>query len=65
MRAFAQPDRFVSEVKERKLKSGYLFIGDEAFFRKRCREAVLQLPDSRRICASSRSMTSIWRKRKS
>ena len=41
MRAFAQPDRFVSEVKERKLKSGYLFIGDEAFFRKRCREAVL------------------------
>src|SRR3954470_2818467 len=41
MRAFAQPDRFVSEVKERKLKPGYLFIGDEAFFRKRCREAVL------------------------
>src|SRR3954471_21460753 len=42
MRAFAQPDRFVSEVKERKLKPGYLFIGDEAFFRKRCREAVLR-----------------------
>jgi DNA polymerase-3 subunit delta len=41
VRAFAQPDRFVSEVKERKLKAGYLFIGDEAFFRKRCREAVL------------------------
>jgi DNA polymerase-3 subunit delta len=41
VRAFAQPDRFVSEVKERKLKPGYLFIGDEAFFRKRCREAVL------------------------
>jgi DNA polymerase III subunit delta len=28
-------------VKERKLKPGYLFIGDEAFFRKRCRDAVL------------------------
>jgi len=42
MRAFAQPDRFVSEVKDRKLKPGYLFIGDEAFFRKRCREAVLR-----------------------
>lgn len=42
MRAFAQPDRFVSEVKERKLKAGYLFIGDEAFFRKRCRDAVLR-----------------------
>jgi DNA polymerase III subunit delta len=41
VRAFAQPDRFVSEVKERKLKAGYLFIGDEAFFRRRCREAVL------------------------
>ena len=42
MKAFAQPDRFVSEVKERKLKPGYLFIGDEAFFRKRCRDAVLR-----------------------
>ena len=42
MRAFAQPDRFVSEVKDRKLKPGYLFIGDEAFFRKRCRDAVLR-----------------------
>jgi DNA polymerase III subunit delta len=42
LKAFAQPDRFVSEVKERKLKPGYLFIGDEAFFRKRCRDAVLR-----------------------
>jgi DNA polymerase-3 subunit delta len=41
VRAFAQPDRFVSEVKERKLKPGYILIGDEAFFRRRCREAVL------------------------
>ncbi|HVZ19052.1 MAG TPA: DNA polymerase III subunit delta [Terriglobales bacterium] len=41
MRAFAQPDRFVAEVKDRKTKPLYLFIGDEAFFRKRCREAVL------------------------
>ena len=42
MRAFAQPDRFVAEVKERKTKPLYLFIGDEAFFRKRCRDAVLR-----------------------
>jgi DNA polymerase III subunit delta len=42
LKAFAQPDRFVSEVKERTLKPGYLFIGDEAFFRKRCRDAVLR-----------------------
>jgi len=50
VRAFAQPDRFVSEVRERKLKPGYLFIGDEAFFRKRCRDAVLRFlvpPDMR------------------
>jgi len=42
MRAFSQPDRFVSEVKDRKFKPLYLFIGDEAFFRKRCRDAVLR-----------------------
>jgi DNA polymerase III subunit delta len=42
MKAFAQPDRFVAEVKDRKIKPLYLFIGDEAFFRKRCREAVLR-----------------------
>jgi DNA polymerase-3 subunit delta len=42
MKAFAQPDRFVAEVKDRKTKPLYLFIGDEAFFRKRCRDAVLR-----------------------
>src|SRR5207253_648759 len=42
MRAFAQADRFVSEVKERKLRPAYVFVGDETFFRKRCREAILQ-----------------------
>jgi len=41
MRAFSQPDRFVAEVKDRRTKPLYLFIGDEAFFRKRCRDAVL------------------------
>lgn len=42
MRSFAVSDRFVSEVASRKLAPGYVFIGDEAFFRKRCREAILQ-----------------------
>jgi len=42
MRAFAPADRFVSEVRERKLRPAYLLVGDEAFFRKRCREAILQ-----------------------
>ncbi|HWR37688.1 MAG TPA: DNA polymerase III subunit delta [Clostridia bacterium] len=42
MRSFAATDRFVTDVETRKLKPGYVFIGDEAFFRRRCREAILQ-----------------------
>ena len=42
MRSFAASDRFVADMKSRKLAPGYVFIGDEAFFRKRCREAILQ-----------------------
>ena len=42
MKAFAQADRFVAEVQARKLRPAYVFAGDEVFFRKRCREAILQ-----------------------
>jgi DNA polymerase III subunit delta len=42
MRSFAQTDRFLSEVQSRKLRAAYVFVGDETFFRKRCREAILQ-----------------------
>jgi len=42
MRSFAASDRFVADVKAHKLAPGYVFIGDEAFFRKRCRDAILQ-----------------------
>ncbi len=42
MRAFAQTDRFMSEVQGRKLRPVYVFVGDEVFFRKRCREAILE-----------------------
>src|SRR5450432_1317361 len=42
MRAFAQADRFVSEVAGNKLRAAYVFVGDETFFRKRCREAILK-----------------------
>ena len=42
MRSFAASDRFVADVKARKLAPGYVFIGDETFFRKRCRDAILQ-----------------------
>src|SRR3984957_3181900 len=42
MRAFAQADRFVNELESRKLRAAYVFVGDEAFFRKRFRDAILQ-----------------------
>src|SRR3979411_3272699 len=41
MRAFARAERFVSELESRKLRSAYVFVGDEAFFRKRFRAAIL------------------------
>ncbi len=50
MRAFAATDKFVADIKQRKLKACYLLAGDEAFFRRQCREAVLQhlVPDDLR-----------------
>src|SRR5438477_11373300 len=42
MRSFAQADRFVSYVQARRLRPAYVFVGDEAFFRRPCREAILQ-----------------------
>jgi len=42
MRAFSQADRFLSELESRKLKPAYVLVGDEAFFRKRCRDAILE-----------------------
>ncbi len=42
MRPFAATEKFVTDLQERKLKPAYLLAGDEAFFRRQCREAVLQ-----------------------
>jgi len=42
MSGFKTAQRFESEVAERKLRPAYVLIGDEAFFRKRCREAILK-----------------------
>jgi len=42
MKAFAPVERFVQEVASHALKPGYVFVGDEGFFRRTCREAVLQ-----------------------
>jgi DNA polymerase-3 subunit delta len=41
MRAFAQADRFVADVESGKLRPAYVWVGDEVFFRRRCREAIL------------------------
>ena len=42
MKAFAPVERFVQDVSSPKLKPGYVFVGDEAFFRRTCRDAILQ-----------------------
>ena len=59
MRAFAQAERFVSELQARKLRPAYVFVGDEAFFRKRCRDAILEhmVPADSRTLAC---LNSIW-----
>ena len=41
-RGFAPTERFEAEISARKLRPAYVLIGDEAFFRRRCREAILQ-----------------------
>jgi len=41
-RSFAATERFVSDVSARKLKPAYVLVGDEVFFRDRCREALVQ-----------------------
>ncbi len=41
-RSFAPAERFVSEVRARKLRPAYVFVGDEVFFRDRCRDALLE-----------------------
>jgi len=42
MKAFAQAKRFVSEVEGKRLRPAYVFVGDEVFFRKRFRDAILE-----------------------
>ncbi|MCU1305311.1 MAG: polymerase delta subunit [Acidobacteriaceae bacterium] len=41
-RSFAATDRFIAEVEGGKLRPAYVLIGDEVFFRDRCRAAVIQ-----------------------
>jgi len=41
-RSFAATERFVSDVSARKLRPAYVLVGDEVFFRDRCRAALMQ-----------------------
>jgi DNA polymerase III subunit delta len=52
---FAATDRFVAEVKENRLRAGYVLVGDEVFLYERCRRAVLDAlvpPEMRDFCLS-------------
>jgi DNA polymerase-3 subunit delta len=42
LKSFTATERFASDVAARKLRPAYVLVGDEAFFRRRCREAILQ-----------------------
>src|SRR5260370_715384 len=42
MRAFSQGERFVSGLGARQLRPAFVFVGDEALFPKRFRDAILQ-----------------------
>jgi len=41
-RSFAPTERFISEIAGRKMRPAYVLIGDELFFRDRCRAGVIQ-----------------------
>ncbi|HEX4311551.1 MAG TPA: DNA polymerase III subunit delta [Acidobacteriaceae bacterium] len=52
---FAAADRFIAEVKENRLRAGYVLVGDEVFLYERCRRAVLDAlvpADMRDFCLS-------------
>ncbi len=61
MRAFAQTDRFVSEVQARKLRPAYVFVGPKFSF---ANVAVKRFSNtwSRPICGTSAFLSLIWRK---
>ena len=42
MRSFASADRFAADMAARKLRPAYVLVGDESFFRRRCRDAILE-----------------------
>lgn len=52
---FASTERFLAELKENRLRPGYVFAGDEVFLYERCRRAILKAlvpPEMRDFCLS-------------
>src|SRR5579862_4675888 len=52
---FASTDRFLADLKDNKLRPGYVLIGDDIFLFERCRRAVLAAlvpPEMRDFCLS-------------
>lgn len=52
---FASTDRFLAEIKENRLRAGYVLVGDDVFLYERCRRAVLAAlvpADLRDFCLS-------------
>jgi DNA polymerase-3 subunit delta len=59
---FAATDRFVAEVKENRLRAGYVLVGDEVFLYERCRRAVLETlapAEMRDFCLSDLDLAEI------
>ncbi len=57
---FAAADRFVAEVRENRLRPGYVLLGDEIFLYERCRRAVIETlvpQDLREFCLSDLDLT--------
>lgn len=42
MKSFSIAERFTADVAAKKLRPAYVMIGDEAFFRRQCRDAILK-----------------------
>jgi DNA polymerase-3 subunit delta len=61
-RSFASTERFMTEVASGKLRPAYVLVGDEVFFRDRCRAALLQhlvAPEMREFCLYDMDLTEV------
>jgi DNA polymerase III subunit delta len=59
---FASTERFLAELRENRLRPGYVFAGDEIFLYERCRKAVLAAlvpPEMRDFCLSDLDLAEI------